>query len=577
VRRAVRLLETVRRLRASQVGHRLVRRLDRRPPRAGAGLASFTGAAALPPASRRPLAPPYDRPTPLGWSFAGAEAVPGAGGLAWDAGVSPSLLQRFHAAYAEPVRATAERGDLAAARRWLAALADGPDHPYVRSRRVLSLVEARLQGLVEADPVLVADAAALVRRPEWDVRGNHLVANGAALVRFGGAFGGSLARRAAARGASILATCAREQVLADGVHHERSPVYHGLVLEHFLVALETWAARGEAPAPGVEGAVRAMAEALGELVLPDGALARFRDGAPGVALPVEALRAWAWDRAGPLRAVRAGSRTFAAAGLGVAVATDGRTTATLVAAPPCPRDLPAHGHADALAYEAVLDGVRVVAAAGTAAYGQGTARDRDRRPGAFAGFEVDGRAPADPYGAFRLGARAGVRHLDAHDVDGWSTVAAAVSGVPGVHGRFAWRRTVAAGPGGVLVVVDETLGTGTHEATCFLPLLPGLEVRVEDAGALVTGLGRVWRLACPGARVDVEVGTFALAFGATVPRSVLRIRRALEGPARGLHAWTSGAERVQLRCDARPGCELRVELRRASGTTVGWLRAGPGP
>ena len=163
-------------------------------------------------------------------------------------------------------------------------------------------------------------------------------------------------------------------------------------------------------------------------------------------------------------------------------------------------------------------------------------------------------------------------------MDGWSSVAAAVSGVPGVRGRFTWRRTVAAAPGGVLVVVDEALGAGTREATCFLPLLPGLEARVEEGGALVTGLGRVWRLACPGARVDVEAGTLR----ARVRRDRAPVRAAPPPHARGSDARpprvdAPGPSASSSAATLAPGCELRVELRRASGTTVGWLRAGPGP
>jgi hypothetical protein len=366
------------------VGHRVVARLRALGPAPSPRALAWRGVAPLPADARRPAGFPYDRPDGDGWRFAGRRAVASDAGLVWEA--TPMALERYHAAYAETVAALAAEGRLPEARRWLAAVLVGaPTHPYVRSRRVLALVEAAAHGLGDAAPIVAADARAIARAPEWDVRGNHLVANGAALVRAGDALRGAGARRRAALGAAILSTCAREQVLADGVHYERSPVYQGLVLEHFLVALETAAARGQPPPRGVEDAAARMVVALDEFVLPDGAFVRWRDGARASRCPSRPCGLG--PRVGPARCPRRGpTRSFPAAVRDRRGRTRRSHARRRAAVPP---DLPAHGHADALAYEVVLGGVRVVAG-GTA----GTAATTRSRPAPGRSRPV-GRGPAE--------------------------------------------------------------------------------------------------------------------------------------------------------------------------------------
>src|SRR5205814_9305104 len=74
---------------------------------------AWRGIARLPPESRRPTTPPYDGPLPNGWRFAGTIARKVDGGtLAFDPGPpAPSQLARWHAGYAERVRALAEAGN----------------------------------------------------------------------------------------------------------------------------------------------------------------------------------------------------------------------------------------------------------------------------------------------------------------------------------------------------------------------------------------------------------------------------------------------------------------------------------
>ncbi|HBU63911.1 MAG TPA: heparinase, partial [Alcanivorax sp.] len=69
-------------------------------------------------------------------------------------------------------------------------------------------------------------ARALERQVEWPILGNHLFANGKALVFVGAYLTGEEGDRWLRRGLAILDREIAEQFLADGGHFERSPMYH---------------------------------------------------------------------------------------------------------------------------------------------------------------------------------------------------------------------------------------------------------------------------------------------------------------------------------------------------------------
>jgi hypothetical protein len=69
---------------------------------------------------------------------------------------------------------------------------------------------------------------------EYDCLGNHLLANGKALVFAGLFFGGKAGSRWFNIGQRILWNGLQDQLLEDGGHQERSPMYHSIVLQDYL-------------------------------------------------------------------------------------------------------------------------------------------------------------------------------------------------------------------------------------------------------------------------------------------------------------------------------------------------------
>jgi uncharacterized heparinase superfamily protein len=360
-------------------------------------------------------------------------------------------LRQFHLHYGEEALGWARRGDAAAARRameaWIRAnppRAGDAWHPYVVSQRLGNWIGA-CSLVSDAVTAEIAESVArqaryLARNVEDDILGNHVIANGRALVLAGVALGdASLARR----GDEVLRREVPEQVLPDGGHHERSPVYHLLVLRDLLDA------RAAASVDHLDDAIERMSRFAAALRRPDGLPAPFNDAplelAPALELPDPA----------------AGTTVFP--DTGYAVVRAGGTWLAFDCGPPCPPHLPPHAHADVLSFQLWQDGQPVVVDPGTSTYEAGTERDGERSTRAHSTVTVDGRDQFELWGAFRSGPLPRVRLLEELEAE--------VRYDDVVH-----RRRVVIGD--EVVVEDDVHASGRVEAR--LPLARRLEVDADD-------------------------------------------------------------------------------------------------
>jgi len=217
----------------------------------------------------------------------------------------------------------------------------------------------------------------LTRVVERDVGGNHLIKNLKALI--------------AAGHEEALEELEREvsrQILPDGGHYERSPSYHLQVLCDLMDIRELLACP-----PWLDGAIGRMGAALAVLRHGDGKLALFNDGDEGNPALLAAVDRLAVAPASVLD------------DCGYYRLESGDSVVIMDAGRCCPDDLPAHAHADTLAFEMSVGGNRLVVNCGTYAYQDAAWRNRLRGTAAHSTVTIDGLDSAEVYGAFRLGRR----------------------------------------------------------------------------------------------------------------------------------------------------------------------------
>ena len=426
---AARLWRTVRWLKAGQVIGRLRFRLRRPRPDMRPAPPQRTGGGAwvTPPARQASLI----GPTRLRL-LAEEHDVNEVG---WD-DPTLALLWRYNLHYFDDLNAAdaASRRDWqrALVRRWQAENPPGMGTawaPYPVSLRVVNWIKWALGGQA-LEPALQHSLAVQARwltgRLEWHLLGNHLFVNAKALLFAGLFFEGPEAERWLATGLRILRRELPEQILADGGHFERSPMYHALALEDLLDLLNVIAACACAASPALEWVPElqarssAMLRWLRCLRHPGGDLARFNDTAEGIAPSTDDLEDYAASlgiAAKPLCA----SGTLHLQPSGYVRMTRGAAVALLDLAPIGPDYLPGHAHADTLSFELSLTGRPVLVNRGTSVYGDGPRRQIERGTAAHNTVQAGGENSSEVWSGFRVGRRA--RPLDVV-VDGFAAAAA---------------------------------------------------------------------------------------------------------------------------------------------------------
>lgn len=331
---------------------------------------------------------------------------------------------------------------------------------------------------------------------EKDLQYNHLLKNYVALTVFSTACVG---------GAQIfpflersVEKSIRQQVLPDGGHSERSPMYN--VLSYLDLNIlgrsklyKSWSFIDDDIIPKMALALRVQSH-------PDGDVALFNDSWLGEAPTVEAIlgREDLVDRKSTL------------IDTGYTKISDVFSSAVVFDHGACgPNDNPGHAHADFLSFEMSVRRVRFFVDPGTPTYSAGVLRDLSRSASCHNGPSFEGLEPIDFWSSFRIGRRGRGRlvcvdsELDAIAVagthDGYEF---AKSGVA---------RLLAFFPGVGVLVVDIWSGSAARAQSRFL---------VSSAWELVAPhsfcrqLDVVECRAIIGVLSDVEVGECWPRFGA---------------------------------------------------------------
>lgn len=457
----------------------------------------------------------------------------------WD-NPARAKLWRYHQHYFDDL--TAEGADRR--RQWHRALIDdwiddNPPgkgtgwEPYPTSRRIVNWIKWALGGhpLGErAAGSLAIQVRWLSRHLEWHILGNHVLANAKALIFAGLFFEGPEAARWRRTGGAVLAAQLPAQLLADGGHFERSPMYHALVLEDLLDLINIIAAYGAADqlAIAIGNRVPQMLGWLDVMCHGDGEIAFFNDAAFGMALTAAALHRYAQALAvqAPKLHLPACAH-LQASGYVRMQAGDGVVLADV--APVGPDHLPGHAHADTLAFELSLGSQRVIVNGGTSLYGVGAERHRQRSTAAHSTVEIDGANSSDVWAGFRVGRRARIHDVQMVRAGADAYLSAWHDGYRHRPGRPAHQRRWWLGPG--RLTVEDTITGSFDNAFARYHLHPGASLAVHGTGHGTIRLadGRTIGWHSDGA-TRVEPSTWHPQFGRTIQAQQLVLPFA--GPGR---------------------------------------------
>lgn len=526
---------TVRYLRPAQIRARLWRMIHR---------PSF---ATVPPLTRRVQSGPWVMPArrmpsmPDDMTFCFLNDTRRIATTDWSAD-TPSLLWRYNLHYFDDLNAldapSRSTWHGTAMRRWIAENPPGSApawDPYPTSLRIVNWIKASLggfpfdHGAVES---LAMQAGVLSQSVEYHLLGNHLFANAKALVFAGLFFEGSAANRWLANGMAILAREVPEQILADGGHFERSPMYHAIALEDIIDLINVTNAYPDALAHRWHEVIaswrvvaRRMSAWLPAMCHPDGEISFFNDAALGIAPSPQELDRYASVVVPPIPAMStAGSsvgcvehgvlltRHLADSGYVRAEAPDAVLLADV--APLGPDYQLGHAHADTLSFELSLFGQRVIVNGGTSQYGSGAVREAERGTRAHSTVVINGENSSEVWAGFRVARRARPFDVAVGGDERCTRVSCAHDGYRRLAGRPVHRRTWLLQCGS-LRIEDRVEGRFRFAVARF-HVHPAVQCRVHEgtsAGELRLPGGQNVRWRASGGRVHVERALHSSAFG----------------------------------------------------------------
>ena len=462
------------------------------------------------------------------------------------------------------------RRALDVARDWCARNTTGREvgwEPYPLSLRIVNWLKFLLRNAEAAEALgegktieallasLRIQALALEARLETHLLANHLLKNIKALMFAGALLDAPESSHWRSKGAELLRRELEQQILPDGGHIERSPMYAAEVMEDLLDlhALGQACGRTGNGAQVLMACVIRMAGFLRSVLHPDGEIPLFNDSAFGVAPSAGELlaRTRALDEAPSSN----GSEVTLLRETGYGVVRDPSSGSCLIfdCGPLGPDYQPGHGHCDVLSYELSLDGQRVVVDTGVSSYEPCAERYYERSTSAHNTLRIDGEEQAEIWAGFRVGRRPRVGRLEGGKIG-------ELHFVRGVHYAYQHRgvvhsRTIVLTPKKCWVVIDSLEGNGMHPVESFIHFHPSVGVERMDLPASdgLRRAGTCWAIrygeasyfltTLGGGEVRAQQTWYAPEFGLRQHRTTLRWSRRGELPARLICVFTPAGQR----------------------------------
>lgn len=366
--------------------------------------------------------------------------------------------------------------------------------PYPTSLRIVNWVKYGFtQPTMSASfyESLALQARHLSRNIEWHILGNHLFANGKALLFSGLLFSGAEAEAWSKTAFAILTQELKEQFLEDGGHFERSPMYHAILLEDLLDLVNILSCYHKTLTPDLTELLNALKSRLPSAFIflqnmthGDGEISFFNDAAMGVAAPYKDLAEYSQRLGFSPPPTTSGGFLMGPSGY---AGMRGPDNACLLVdiAPVGPDYLPGHAHADSLSFEFSFGATRVIINGGTSEYGTSPERHRQRGTAAHATLMCDDQNSSEVWGGFRVGRRAKIHNVNVQYGEDSFSATANHSGYAHLSGRPIHHRGWTYEPG-KLVINDTLSGRGSYPVSLHFPLHPEISCQKSETGILLT-------------------------------------------------------------------------------------------
>lgn len=388
----------------------------------------------------------------------------------------------------------------------------------------ISLSETESKPLVRS---AYQQALWLERFLEYHLLGNHLFKNAKALVFSGLFFKGPDAERWLAKVLRLLNREISEQILSDGGHFERSPMYHAMILEDCLDLLNVCKPHPHSDLKNLSNQLqkvcKKMVVFLKAMTHPDDRISLFNDAAFGIeAEPTDLVKYYERIIGESIPEDRDSVCSFPDTGYYV-LRPNPDSRMLIDCGSIGPDYQPGHAHCDTLSFELSLKGRRVIVDSGCFEYEDGSIRQYNRGNAGHNTLAIDGQNQSEIWGAHRCARRARPLYANSNKQPDGSLVFEGahdgyrrLTGSPVHHRRISWF-------GDKCLIEDRVEGKGHHDIESRLHIHPSLsvnytgeEVIILDEREVLVGISLLGN-----GRIEKTEGWYCPEFGIKKPCVVL--------------------------------------------------------
>ena len=322
--------------------------------------------------------------------------------------------------------------------------------PFTVSLRIVNWIFflGRKPDLVTEDILksLYTQVLWLERNDERHILANHYFENLKALAFAGAFFRGEDADRWRKRAKSEIPQQLIEQNLQDGGHYERSPQYHGLMLENYLDLYNLSNHTEVFDITFRDACYRQSMEGLQFLkgiIFPDGSIPLLNDSAFGVSPTYTELSDYFVRLSGKPSMNRVANPLINFLDSGLYGLRSTKDMLIIDAGEIGPSYQPGHTHCDMLSYELMLRGKRVIVDTGVYEYEPGPMRHYVRSTQAHNTVTIADDEQSEIWGEFRVARRAKVLSaMAAMESDKRFLFEGSILGFYGIPGRVRHHRSI---------------------------------------------------------------------------------------------------------------------------------------
>ena len=399
--------------------------------------------------------------------------------------------------------------------------------PYPLSLRIVNWVKWHLQGNKLSPLVLESlwvQTQYLQKKIEWHLLANHVLANAKALVFAGVFFSGNKAEALLKKGKAVLFAQLDEQILADGGHFERSPMYHSIILEDLLDLIQLANVYqnlfSAAELSSLKKNAARMLSWLQCLTHPNGELAFFNDTTIGEAASLHDLLEYA--KTFNLTPLKDDVHKINLQESGFVRLQKKAAVFLMDVGSVAPRYQPGHAHAETLSFEFSLHGERVLSNSGISTYAPEKQREHERSTAAHNTVVIDQENSSEVWAAFRVARRARCFDVQFQESVQACFVQASHDGYRRLKGKPTHTRGILLEDH--LLSITDTVKGGFQSAQAYFHFHPGIHVALShEAVELILPSGRHLQLKWTGARAELSKSEYHRAFGLSEQRHSLML------------------------------------------------------